>query len=235
MAKITEIYGNIFESTCQAIVNSVNCVGIMGKGVALEYKYRFPDMFQEYVNICNKEMLKPGLLQLYTKSTPWVLNFPTKIYWKNPSKLEYVEKGLIKFRDTYVEKGITSIAFPELGTHSGGLRWEDIQKLMYLYLKPLKNIDVDIYHYDPKAKDSMFDNLYQQIHLFDIDQYIDYIDLGKSQAKLLMETIKNGNIHTMIELQNIKGFGDKSIELLYSFIIKNKSITTVRKQQLDLF
>jgi O-acetyl-ADP-ribose deacetylase (regulator of RNase III) len=79
MATIKIIKGNIFDSKCQVIVNPVNCLGYMGKGVALEFKYRFPEMFLEYKLKCEKNELFPGSLHLYKESSPWVLNFPTKI------------------------------------------------------------------------------------------------------------------------------------------------------------
>jgi len=77
MAKIIEIRGNIFESSCQTIVNTVNCVGVMGKGIAFEYRHRFPEMFNSYAGLCERKLLSPGLIHLWTKSTPWILNFPT--------------------------------------------------------------------------------------------------------------------------------------------------------------
>ena len=85
---IKEIKGNIFNSKCQALVNTVNCVGVMGKGIALECKLRFPGMFEKYKEFCDTKKIRPGILQLWKNSKPWVLNFPTKMHWKDPSKIE---------------------------------------------------------------------------------------------------------------------------------------------------
>ncbi|MBK8981085.1 MAG: macro domain-containing protein [Ignavibacteria bacterium] len=148
MANIIEINGNIFESNSQTIVNTVNCVGVMGKGIALEFKKRYPEMFKVYAEQCKKGLIKPGILYLYKKSSPWILNFPTKNHWKHPSKLEYIELGLQKFSNEYQKKGIISIAFPLLGTMNGGLKWTDVKVLMYKYLSELENLDVEIYHYN---------------------------------------------------------------------------------------
>jgi len=222
MAKIIEIPGNIFESSCQTIVNTVNCVGVMGKGIALEFKYRFPEMYESYVKLCKKRLLKPGFLHLWKKSRPWILNFPTKYYWMLPSKIEYIELGLKKFAQTYSKKGITSIAFPELGTSSGGLKWEDVKKIMCHHLEPLTNLDVEIYHFDPKARDSVFDKLYQKIHRFGLSDYEEYIGLNKRQAKLLMEAMQNSAIHTMLEVQKIDGIGEKSLKKIYAFVQQDK-------------
>lgn len=129
---------NIFESPAQTLVNTVNTVGIMGKGIAAEYKKRYPEMFRRYAEFCASGMLTTGRLYLYRSPNKWVLNFPTKRHWRNPSKVEYIEDGLKKFVATWAEYGITSISFPQLGTGNGGLNWtKDVQPLMEQYLKDL--------------------------------------------------------------------------------------------------
>jgi O-acetyl-ADP-ribose deacetylase (regulator of RNase III) len=148
MVIITEIRGNIFASSCQIIVIPVNCVGVMGKGIALEFKKRYPEMFAAYARLCANRCLRPGLLHLWTQSTPWILNFPTKDHWKHPARIAYIRKGLEKFSDTYAAKGTSSIAFPELGTGAGGLAWVDVQPVMYRFIEPLPHLEVEIYHYD---------------------------------------------------------------------------------------
>lgn len=141
---IRYIEGDIFKSPAQVIVNTVNTVGVMGKGIALEFKKRYPDMFQAYRDICDKRKLKTGTLMLYYEPDHWVLLFPTKENWRNPSRMEYIEAGLAKFCRTYAEKGITSVAFPKLGCGNGELNWSDVQPVMEKYLKDLP-IDVYIY------------------------------------------------------------------------------------------
>ena len=131
---IKKIKGNIFNTTCQTMVNTVNCVGVMGKGIAFECKLRFPDMFKKYKEFCDKKLIKPGSLQLWSNSKPWVLNFPTKIHWKDPSRIDYLEKGLEKFSNEYSKKNITSIAFPLLGASLGGLPEELVYKTMIKYI-----------------------------------------------------------------------------------------------------
>ncbi|WP_051188641.1 macro domain-containing protein [Proteocatella sphenisci] len=138
------IEGDIFNSPAQVIVNTVNTVGVMGKGLALAFKQRYPKMFVSYRNACEKKQLTVGKLMLFQAPDYWVLLFPTKENWRNPSKLEYIEKGLMKFVNTYAEKNITSIAFPKLGCGNGELNWDEVRPLMEKYLKPLP-IDVYIY------------------------------------------------------------------------------------------
>lgn len=141
---ITYLKGDIFRSPAQVLVNTVNTVGVMGKGVALEFKKQYPDMFTAYERVCNEKLLDIGTLMLWKGPDKWILLFPTKKHWRNPSKIEYIEAGLKKFVDTYLEKGITSIAFPRLGCGNGGLKWAEVQPLMEQYLKKLP-IPVFIY------------------------------------------------------------------------------------------
>ncbi len=141
---IEYIEGDIFESPAQVIVNTVNTVGVMGKGLALSFKQRYPKMFEKYKTICERHLLTTGKLMLFYEADHWLLLFPTKENWRNPSKLEYIEKGLMKFVNTYADKNITSIAFPKLGCGNGELNWEDVKPLMEKYLKKLP-IDVYIY------------------------------------------------------------------------------------------
>lgn len=146
MTSITFIEGNIFDTKMQTIVNAVNCVGVMGKGIALEFKIKYPDMYDKYKEICKQKLLNIGTLWIYkTKNNDkWILNFPTKYHWKYPSKIEYIEKGLQKFVNTYKQKGIKSIAFPLLGTNNGGLNKEQVKEIMYDYLKKCE-IPIEIY------------------------------------------------------------------------------------------
>jgi O-acetyl-ADP-ribose deacetylase (regulator of RNase III) len=141
---IEYIEGDIFESPAQVIVNTVNTVGVMGKGLALSFKQRYPQMFEKYKIACEKHLLTIGKLMLFYEADHWLLMFPTKENWRNPSRLEYIEKGLMKFVQTYAEKNITSIAFPRLGCGNGELNWADVKPLMERYLKKLP-IDVYIY------------------------------------------------------------------------------------------
>lgn len=178
---ITYLEGDIFSSPAQVIVNAVNTVGVMGKGIALAFKNRYPKMFEVYKDACEKKKFQMGKLMLCHAPDHLILLFPTKENWRNPSKLEYIEKGLDRFVKNYAEKNISSIAFPKLGCGNGELKWEDVKPLMEKYLKPLP-IDVYIYlgsgdsfvpeHKQPKemqkwlrenAKDMSFNGLIDDI------------------------------------------------------------------------
>jgi O-acetyl-ADP-ribose deacetylase (regulator of RNase III) len=104
-------------------------------------------MFISYKKVCNSKLFSIGKLQLYKDKEKWILNFPTKYHYKNPSKMEYIETGLKKFVEIYKDKGITSIAFPQLGCSNGGLDWKDVEPLMVKYLDNL-DIPVEIYIFE---------------------------------------------------------------------------------------
>ncbi len=136
--------GDIFESNCSTIVNTVNCVGVMGKGIALEFKKRFPDMFMDYKLKCDRGVVKPGQPYIFHEKNMDILNFPTKDHWRSPSRLSYVVDGLDWFVQNYSALGIDHIAFPPLGCGNGGLSWDVVGPIMYQKLEKLP-ISIVIY------------------------------------------------------------------------------------------
>lgn len=157
--------GSLFDSNCQTLVCTVNCEGVMGKGIALEFKKNFPEMFIRYRDVClysKTQLNHGGDLWLYRypdleQFTLWdtdgnlntgrqskILCFATKEHWRNPSKLEWIDRGLEEFVRMYKEWGITSVAFPKLGCNNGGLDWDRVQWLMEHHLSKI-DIPVEIY------------------------------------------------------------------------------------------
>jgi O-acetyl-ADP-ribose deacetylase (regulator of RNase III) len=134
---LTIVHGDLFASPAQTLVNAVNCRGVMGKGLALEFARRYPRMLAEYQRLCASHTLRPGKLHLYSDGAPWILNFPTKDHWRSPSALSYVAEGLEYFVAHYAAWGVESIAFPQLGTGNGGLDWAAVEPIMRRYLAPL--------------------------------------------------------------------------------------------------
>jgi O-acetyl-ADP-ribose deacetylase (regulator of RNase III) len=129
---------DLFDSPAQTLVNPVNTMGVMGAGLALAFRRRFPHaMFDDYARLCRAGSLRVGSLYLWRGASPWVLCFPTKTDWRLPSRIEYLEEGLRAFAATYRELGITSAAFPLLGSGCGGLDPEDVRRLLAAYLGPL--------------------------------------------------------------------------------------------------
>jgi O-acetyl-ADP-ribose deacetylase (regulator of RNase III)/uncharacterized protein YwgA len=139
------LFGDILKSKAQTLVNTVNCVGIMGKGIALKFKEQFPDMFIDYVSRCNRNEVRLGKPYLYKRLTPpWILNFPTKGHWRSVSRIEDIVKGLKYLFQHCKEWGITSLAVPPLGCGQGQLEWKVVGPTLYRYLNQL-DIPVELY------------------------------------------------------------------------------------------
>ena len=134
---------NIFCENVEAIVNPVNCVGVMGKGLALQFKKFYPENFTQYQDLCKSGTLKPGVLFVYEtnlqKNPKFIINFPTKKHWKEKSDLEDIKLGLIALCQVIDDRGIKSIAIPPLGCGLGGLEWfevkQHIQKIVGIYFR----------------------------------------------------------------------------------------------------
>ena len=148
---ITYVDFSLFDSPCKVLVNTVNTVGVMGKGIAKEFKGIYPDMFLEYQSRCERGQINIGDLWIYATDHKRVLNFPTKKHWRSPSKPEYLEAGLRKFARIYQEARIASVSFPMLGCGNGELDWDaQVKPLMERYLRPLP-IEIFIHIHTPNA------------------------------------------------------------------------------------
>jgi len=151
---IRYITGNIMDSSAEALVNTVNTVGVMGKGIALQFKRAFPHNFEVYENTCITGRLTTGKI-LAVKDNELlmgerlIINFPTKRHWKMPSKYEYVESGLIALVSYLRDNPVKSIAIPALGCGNGGLEW---QKVKLLIEQHLVGLDMAIWVYEPQLK-----------------------------------------------------------------------------------
>lgn len=153
---ILYVKGNLFQSPAQVLVNTVNTVGVMGKGIALDFKRLFPEMYQQYRELCEQNQFKIGMLWLYKSPNKWILNFPTKEHWRYPSRVEYIEAGLHKFVNSYLKLGIHSIAFPPLGCGNGQLDFEtQVKPLMETYLR---NLPIEVFIY-PGRKSAFVEHL----------------------------------------------------------------------------
>jgi O-acetyl-ADP-ribose deacetylase (regulator of RNase III) len=139
------LVSNLFESEAQTFVNAVNCVGVMGKGIALEFKKRFPEMYQDYAKRCERGEVRLGKPYLYkTLLPPWILNFPTKDHWRSLSNLDSIVEGLKYLLEHYQEWEITSFAIPALGAGQGQLDWRIVGPTLYRHLDQMQ-IPVELY------------------------------------------------------------------------------------------
>lgn len=147
MIKYTE--GDILLAKVDAIINPVNTFGVMGAGLALQFKTKFPDNYQAYKIACDESRIKTGKIFLYelkTKKPKYIINFPTKNHWKDPSKIEYIRDGLENLIEEIQCLNINSIAIPALGCGLGGLKWDVVKPMIHNTFVNLHDLEVYIYN-----------------------------------------------------------------------------------------
>ena len=122
--------GDILAEDADALVNTVNCVGVMGRGIALQFKNAFPDNFKAYAAACKREEVQPGRMFVFETgqltNPRYIINFPTKRHWRGKSRMEDIDAGLVDLIEVIRKHKISSIAVPPLGSGLGGLEWNDV-------------------------------------------------------------------------------------------------------------
>jgi O-acetyl-ADP-ribose deacetylase (regulator of RNase III) len=157
---ITSTEGNVLASKVEALVNTVNTVGVMGKGIALMFKEAYPENYDAYREACASGKVQIGRMfvtePMRLGGPKWIINFPTKKHWRQPSNLDWIVEGLADLRRVIQDHGIKSIALPPLGSGNGGLDWDDVKPLIVSALGSLEDVDVRIFeptdHYQNVAK-----------------------------------------------------------------------------------
>lgn len=141
--------GDILAENAEALVNTVNCVGVMGRGVALQFKNVWPDNFRSYVAACSRNEVQPGRMFVFDtgrRNDPrYIINFPTKRHWRGKSRIEDIEAGLEALVAEIRNRGIHSIAIPPLGAGLGGLDWRDVRPRIERALGPLEDVKVIVF------------------------------------------------------------------------------------------
>ncbi len=155
---IKYIKGDLLSAQTEAIVNTVNTVGVMGKGIALQFKERYPNNFHVYLHACKTNNIYPGKLLVvkdkYLNQDILIINFPTKVEWFKKSQYSYIEDGLKDLVQIIQDYNIKSIAIPPLGCGNGGLRWDNVKSLIEKYLTPIsKHVEILIYEPNDNIKD----------------------------------------------------------------------------------
>lgn len=145
--------GNLFKEECQAIVNTVNCVGVMGRGIALQSKKLYPENFKFYADACKHKQVEPGKMLVFETgqltNPQLIINFPTKRHWRGKSRMEDIEAGLFALAEEVRARGLRSLAIPPLGAGLGGLDWGQVRELIEATLRDL--VDVRIVVFEPQA------------------------------------------------------------------------------------
>lgn len=156
MAVIRYTKGDILDADAEALVNTVNTVGVMGRGIALHFKQAFPDNFKVYAAACERGDVEPGRMFVFETDQlrpRWIINFPTKKHWRGKSRMEYIETGLEALVEEIRERGIQSIAIPPLGSGLGGLDWRQVRPVIERVLSEVPDVEAAIYEPGGKARE----------------------------------------------------------------------------------
>lgn len=202
---ITFTQGNLIEAKVDAFVNTVNTVGVMGKGIALMFKERFPENFRRYAEACKAKEIRVGKMFVTSNNEldgpRWIINFPTKQHWRSPSRMEWIQSGLEDLKSVLLERGIKSVAIPPLGAGNGGLEWGLVRSEIESALSDLADVEVVVYEptskYQNVAKRSGVEKLTPARALI--------ADLVRRYSVLGMEC-------SLLEVQKLAWFLERSIE-----------------------
>jgi O-acetyl-ADP-ribose deacetylase (regulator of RNase III) len=197
--------GNLIEAKVEALVNTVNTVGVMGKGIALMFKEAFPDNYSRYEAACKAGEVKVGQIFAVERNElfgpKWIINFPTKKHWRHPTKMEWVTEGLSDLRAFIVEHGIKSIAIPPLGCGNGGLEWHQVRVEIENALTAIENVDILVY--EPTAK-------YQNVAK---KEGVEKLTPARALiAELVRQYWVLGLECTLLEIQKLAWFLERNIE-----------------------
>lgn len=203
--------GNILDERTQAIVNTVNCVGVMGRGIALEFKNRYPENFRAYALACKRHQMLPGTMFVHHTGEldypQYIINFPTKLHWKEKSRIEYIQTGLEDLVKVINRYSIHSIAVPPLGCGLGGLSWSIVKPLIERTLGGIAELSLVIY--EPNNKPIPSTNL--------VKPDPPHMTTGRAILISLMHTYKQASLDphiTLLEIQKLMYFAQESGENL---------------------
>ena len=197
---ITFTQGNLLQARVEALVNTVNTVGVMGKGIALMFKQRFNENFLRYAAACKAKQVRTGKV-FVTEANEldgprWIINFPTKQHWRGDSRIEWITEGLQDLRLFLIENKVGSIAIPPLGAGNGGLDWADVRPLIE---EALAGLDTDILVFEPTVK-------YQNVA-----KRSGVEKLTPARA-LIAELVRRYWVRSLLEIQKLAWFLERNIE-----------------------
>lgn len=224
MSKLIEyVTGDFFEYDADIRINTVNCVGVMGAGVALEFKNRYPEMYKEYVKICKEGEIQPGKPYVWEEydlfSRCIIINLPTKIHWKNPSKYEYIEKDLLWLREYLSDKSEeTVVTLPALGCGHGGLDWDIVRKQIVYYLGEL---NLKLLVFGPASSNKKYDSIYYR------DKWNDSIQIVHKDEKKY--SLKMFNTDELYCIGNTDILLLKKLSIICGNSLSEKEVSAVKR------
>jgi len=199
--------GNLLDAPVEALVNTVNTVGVMGKGVALMFKEAYPENFKTYETACKQKQVHVGRMfvteTMKLDGPRWIINFPTKAHWRFPSKIEWITQGLNDLHQVIQDRGIHSIALPPLGAGNGGLDWQEVRAEIARVLGDLEEVDITVY--EPTEK-------YQNV------AKCTGVEQLTPARTLIAEIVRRywvlGNVCTYLEVQKLGWFLERAANTL---------------------
>lgn len=223
--------GTVFNCDADAIVNTVNCTGVMGAGLALEFMLRYPEMYNQYKIDCEKKKYQPGSVEYYKDSKITIINFATKWHFKYPSNINWIETGLKNFVNTYKSYNLKSVAFPKLGTLNGGLNWEEVKIKIEYYLADL---DVDIYICLDKEQSAqgLEKDMVDYFNKNAKEVLNNIAKINTAQKQLIMSSAP---ISRFWHLSKLKGVGLNTYIKLYNTCLKGVTSPEANIQQISMF
>jgi O-acetyl-ADP-ribose deacetylase (regulator of RNase III) len=199
--------GDILSEDVEAIVNTVNCVGVMGRGLALQYKNKFPDNFKIYSKACKREEVQPGSMfvtQTQQLTNPkYIINFPTKRHWKGKSKIEDIDDGLIDLIKVIEKYNIKSIAIPPLGSGLGGLDWSIVKNKIENTFSNIKDINIIVYQ--PLEEKTIVKNISKEVPKMTAGRASLVGLIDKYLAGMLSPFISLLEVHKLVYFMQVAG------------------------------
>ena len=189
--------GDILKDNAEAFINTVNCVGVMGRGIALQFKNAFPENFKAYAAECKQEKMQPGRMFVYNTGLlihpRYIINFPTKRHWRGKSRMEDIESGLRSMVEVIRQYRIRSVAIPPLGSGLGGLDWEQVKSRIETAVKPLTDVRVIVY--EPKGSPAVE----KMVHIREVPK----MTAGRAALVELMRRYLRGLLDPIVTLQEV--------------------------------
>ena len=215
MAKFAELTGNIFSSGAEVVVITVNCEGVMGAGIALDAKNRWPEIYDLYSKRCELNNFHIGDIMWTNSDSRKVALFPSKKLWRAPSKLSYLSDGLDTLRTDIDQLSITSIALPHLGCSNGGLTWSEVKPLIVEKLSRIDELKVELWKFDQNFVDQDFQKFREIFLSLNPKNASNWVNFSKKTENFVRDVLRDNELTNFVQLAAIKGVGKKTLEKIY--------------------
>ena len=221
MATFVDFTGNIFSSSAKAIVITVNCEGVMGAGIALDAKNRWPEIYDVYSKRCQLNGFHVGEIMWADSVSKKVALFPSKKLWRAPSKLSYISDGLDTLRTDIDQMSITSIALPHLGCSNGGLTCSEVKTLIVEKLSGIDGLLIELWQFERNFVDQDFQKFRRVFLSLNQTEASSWVGLSMKTEKFMRQVLSNSELTNFIQLAEIKGIGKKTLEKIYKAALSN--------------